>query len=72
MREFSFSSTVCDVSRFAEGRLPAHADFIPYRNDRELKTGESGLRLCLDGRWKFRYSENPASAPEGFWAEDGM
>ena len=71
MREFSFSSTVCDVSRFAEGRLPAHADFIPYRNDRELKTGESGLRLCLDGRWKFRYSENPASAPEGFWAEDG-
>ena len=70
MREFSFASTVCDVSRFAEGRLPAHADFIPFGNESELEKGESGLRLCLDGRWRFHYAENPASAPEGFWVED--
>ena len=26
--------------------------------------------MRLDGLWKFRYSANPASAPDGFWAKD--
>ncbi len=69
MREYSFESTVCDISCFAEGRLPAHADFIPCRNAAEAERGESGLRICLDGSWHFHYSENPEGAPEGFWAD---
>ena len=69
MREFSFDSTVCDVSCFAEGRLPPHADFIPFRSEEEAKTGETGLQICLDGLWRFHCAEQPRTAPDGFWEE---
>ena len=69
MKDYSFEATVSDISCVAEGRLPAHADFIPYRNEEEMEKGESSLRRCLDGVWKFHYSPNPASAPEGFWKD---
>ncbi len=67
MNTFNYSSVVKDPSVFSEGRLPAHADFTAYRNAAELEAGESSLRLLLDGVWRFHYSRNPSSAPDGFW-----
>ena len=70
MKTFDFESIVKNPSVFADGRLPAHADFVPYRNTAELSAGESGLRMPLDGIWRFRYSRNPSAAPDGFWKPD--
>ena len=67
MKTFDYESIVKNPSVFADGRLPAHADFVPCRNAAELAAGESGLRMPLDGIWRFRYSRNPSAAPEGFW-----
>ena len=67
MKTFDFDSIVKNPSVFADGRLPAHADFVPYRNAAELASGENGLRMSLDGIWRFRYSRNPSAAPDGFW-----
>ena len=69
MKEFRFETTVCDISVFAENRLPAHADFVPFRRLDELEAGESSLRSCLDGVWSFHYAASPAEAPEGFWRD---
>ena len=70
MREFSYETFVKDPAVFAEGRMPAHSDHVAYRNGEELAAGESSLRLCLDGVWKFHYAKNIQTAPEGFWAAD--
>ena len=70
MNEFSFDRVVKNPAIFAEGRLPAHSDHIPYRTAEELAAGESSLRLTLDGVWRFHYAKNPSAAPEGFWAAD--
>ena len=67
MKTFDFDSIVKDPSVFADGRLSAHADFVPYRNAAELSVGETSLRMPLDGIWRFRYSRNPSAAPDGFW-----
>lgn len=67
MNEYSYERTVKDPAVFAENRLPAHADFLPFRDETELAAGESGLRQSLDGVWKFHYANNIRSAPEGFW-----
>ena len=67
MKTFDFEAIVKNPSVFADGRLPAHADFMPFRNAAELAAGESSLRLPLDGVWRFRYSRNPSAAPDGFW-----
>ena len=64
MKEFNFEQTVKNPAVFAEGRLPAHADFTAYRNEAEITVGETSLRQSLDGIWRFRYSRNPAAAPE--------
>ena len=70
MKTFDFDSIVKNPSVFADGRLPAHADFVPYRNAAELAAGETSLRMPLDGVWRFRYSRNPSAAPDGFWQPD--
>ena len=70
MKEFDFEKTVKDEAVFAENRLPAHSDHTAYRSAAELAAGESSLRLFLDGVWKFHFSNNPATAPDGFWQED--
>ncbi len=70
MRTFSYEKTVKDPAVFAENRLPAHSDHLAFRNLAELRTGESSLRLCLDGVWKFHYSKSIQTAPEGFFAPD--
>ncbi|MBQ9663868.1 MAG: DUF4981 domain-containing protein [Oscillospiraceae bacterium] len=70
MKTFDFNSIVKNPDVFADGRLPAHADFVPYRNAAELALGESSLRMSLDGIWRFRYARNPSAAPDGFWQPD--
>lgn len=70
MKEFSYESLVKAPAVFADGRLPAHSDHLVFRSAEELTLGESSLRLCLDGVWKFHYAKNIHAAPEGFWAAD--
>ena len=70
MLSYRFEETVCSPAVFAEGRLPAHADFTAYRSEEELAAGQSSLRHLLDGVWRFHYSPRPADAPEGFWRTD--
>ncbi len=67
MKTFDFDSIVKNPSVFADGRLPAHADYVPFRSEAELALGETSLRMPLDGVWRFRYSRNPSAAPDGFW-----
>ena len=70
MRTFDYETIVKDPAVFADGRLPAHSDHVAFRSEAELAAGESSLRLCLDGVWKFHYANNIQAAPEGFWRED--
>ncbi len=63
MREFDFETIVKNPAVFADGRLPAHSDHVAYRSEAELAAGESSLRLCLDGVWKFHYANNIQAAP---------
>ena len=67
MKTFDFDAIVRNPAVFSDGRLPAHADFVPCRNAAELTVGETSLRMPLDGIWRFRYSRNPSSAEDGFW-----
>lgn len=50
---------------FAIGRLKAHSDHKWYRDE----AGEQDGRVLLNGKWKFCYSANIASAPKGFERE---
>lgn len=64
----------------AINREPAHAHFIPFRDEAGalrqnnlpapgcfvLNTTEE-RRVSLNGTWKFLYSRNPQSCPDGFW-----
>jgi len=61
---------VRDPGVFCENRLGAHSDHICYPNRDEFLRGESSLRLCLDGEWKFSYAEKPSEAVEGFERAD--
>ncbi|MBR4472598.1 MAG: DUF4981 domain-containing protein [Oscillospiraceae bacterium] len=70
MTEFSFENTVKNPAVFAENRLPAHSDHVAFRSEAELASGETSLRMSLDGSWRFHYAKNPSGAPEGFWWED--
>ena len=71
MASFDYNEIVKNPAVFAQGRLPAHADFVPYRSEEELAAGETSLRQTLDGIWRFRYSRNPSSAPDdGFQSPD--
>lgn len=69
MMQFDFDRCVRDPSVFAEGRLPAHADFAAFASEAELHARVSSLRLKLDGVWRFHYAKNPSCAPEGFWLD---
>lgn len=51
---------------FEENRLPAHSDHKVFANRNELIRGESSLYYDLNGIWKFDYSINPDSTPDGF------
>ena len=58
MQTFRFDDAVRNPAVFAEGRLPARSDHVAYASAAELAAGESSLRLCLDGRWRFHYAKN--------------
>lgn len=58
-----------DPAFFADNRMAAHSDHVCFRDREELKTGESGYRLSLDGIWKFHYAKNQEQAVNGFEAE---
>jgi len=70
MKTFSFDKIVKDPGVFADNRLPAHSDHVTYASAAERAAGESSLRLCLNGLWKFRYSANPSAAADSFWEKD--
>lgn len=64
----------------AMNREPLHAHFIPFKTE-QAAIWQSNLpapdcfalnekterRISLNGTWKFLYSRNPRSCPDGFW-----
>ena len=69
MKEFRYE-ILKNPQIFQENRLKAHSDHVAYANLQELKQKTSSYRMNLNGRWKFAYAKNPASAIEGFEKED--
>lgn len=59
-----------DPEVFRVGQLPAHSDHYFYADQQELETGKSSLEQCLNGVWRFHYSENCAERPVDFYQED--
>ena len=70
MKEFSYEKIVKDPAVFQDNRLKAHSDHVAYRSMDELTSGETTLRMSLDGLWKFHYGRNIHAAPDRFWAEN--
>ncbi|MBQ8618136.1 MAG: DUF4981 domain-containing protein [Clostridia bacterium] len=57
-------------SYFAENRLPAHSDHVPYASRNEWALGENSLRTSLNGLWKFHHARNFDQLPMGFEQPD--
>ncbi|MDU7439490.1 MAG: beta-galactosidase, partial [Clostridium sp.] len=56
---------------FRVNRLDAHSDHWFYDNLEEMYLEEKmPLRQCLNGKWKFAYSENPSLRLKDFYKED--
>ena len=53
---------------FAENRVPAHSDHITYASREEWASGETSLRMSLNGLWKFHHALNSAQVIPGFEA----
>ena len=53
MKEFSYEKIVKDPAVFQDNRLKAHSDHVAYRSMDELTSGETTLRMSLDGLWKW-------------------
>jgi beta-galactosidase len=51
---------------FKQNCMPAHSDHVCYRDEFEMRGGQSSLRMDLNGVWKFSYAKNLASAVKGF------
>jgi len=62
-----------DPTLVERNRRPARAHFVPY-GDRETALrrdrGRSSRFRLLNGEWRFRYSDRPEHAPEGFASPD--
>jgi beta-galactosidase len=60
-----------DVEIVEVNRLPPRAHFIAYPDaDSAARGGSSPLRLSLNGTWKFKWSDTPASRPVDFHKPD--
>ena len=60
-----------DPCVFAVNRMEAHSDHKFFTSlARAQQDGKMLLRQSLNGRWKFRYTENPAQRPKEFYRED--
>lgn len=60
-----------DQSRNEENRLPMHASFYSFENERAASAGDlrqSANYQSLNGAWKFKWVEAPAELPEHFEA----
>ena len=55
---------------FAENRVPAHSDHIPYASRAEWAAGETSLRFSLSGLWKFHHALNFRQTIDGFESPD--
>jgi len=55
---------------FAENRVPAHSDHIAFSSRAEWMTGETSLRMSLNGLWKFHHALNPGQIISGFEAPE--
>ncbi len=65
MKKFDIAQ-IKDPAFFAENKIEAHSAHKYYRNEQELKCGNSGFCMSLNGFWKFHYAPNLKAAPEGF------
>lgn len=65
MQEFDYS-IVKNPTIFKQNVLSAHSDHTCYRNTYEMQTGESSLRMSLNGLWKFAYAKNMSLIPADF------
>lgn len=54
---------------FCVNRLDAHSDHAFYGTQQEKEEGNSRLKQCLSGTWKFSYAPNPAGRQEEFYKE---
>jgi beta-galactosidase len=52
-------------------REPPHVPLAPYGDEKSaLDESRSPYVLLLNGRWRFRWTRNPSSAPESFYSVD--
>ncbi len=58
-----------DPTVYAVGRLEAVSDHDVYRNSADADNEVSDLSICLNGLWKFAFSERLDKRPIGFEAE---
>ena len=61
---------IADPTYFAINREPAHSNHKYFRNEQEIKGGNSTFCYSLDGVWKFHYARNQKEAPENFYAPE--
>lgn len=51
---------------YAENRIAAHSDHVPYSSYDAMESGENDFRLILNGLWKFHYVKNFDGVIKGF------
>lgn len=59
-------SKLASPAYFAENRLPAHSDHVPFASRCEWEQGDNSLRMSLNGLWKFHHALNFDQLPQGF------
>ena len=69
MKNFSLDM-VKNPEVFKDNVLPAHADFVAYATEDELREKSSSLNISLNGLWKFHYAKNYRAVIPGFESED--
>lgn len=56
---------------FRVNRIDAHSDHWFYENMEQIELEDNmPLKQCLNGTWRFKYSENPILRPKDFFKED--
>lgn len=56
-----------DPEVFRVGQLPAHSDHKFYRSVDEADAGYSSFVQSLNGKWQFKFANNPTKVPEKFY-----
>ncbi len=58
---------IADPTYFAVNRENAHSNHAYFRNEQELKKGNSTFQFSLSGVWKFFYAKNFKESPDNFY-----